>query len=203
MAPQAQLGPARPGRLMEPTVPLPSMAMWGKEKKMYFSRPSGSVGECDRPAPKPVTPQVMTPPRPLVLNEQPNTASILSFRMAVTSSRHRLVQAACTENRIWKGYDVASPAIMHSMHAVGQGECRSRKHGKCSRGRRLCPLSSEVVWLRLSLLVRDAEQQDPIVPTYHMLQQHPTDVRTAVHICSCSYIGQLVRFRAFHIMLPA
>jgi hypothetical protein len=46
-----------------------------------------------RPAPKPVTPHVMTPPRPLTLKEPPHTASILSFRIAVTSSRHRLVTA--------------------------------------------------------------------------------------------------------------
>ena len=51
------------------------------------------TGEWDRPAFMPVTPQVRTPPRPLVLNEEPKMASILSFRTWVTSSRHRLVMA--------------------------------------------------------------------------------------------------------------
>jgi hypothetical protein len=41
----------------------------------------------------PVTPQVSTPPRPLVLNEPPNTLSILSLSGTVTSSRHKLVHA--------------------------------------------------------------------------------------------------------------
>ena len=51
------------------------------------------MGACDRPAPTPVTPQVSTPPRPLMLKLQPNTASSLFFRLAVISSRHRLEHA--------------------------------------------------------------------------------------------------------------
>eukprot|EP00878_Enallax_costatus_P039817 GHUV01045733.1.p1 GENE.GHUV01045733.1~~GHUV01045733.1.p1 ORF type:complete len:122 (-),score=5.74 GHUV01045733.1:164-529(-) len=52
------------------------------------------TGEWLRPALMPVTPHVSTAPRPLVLNDPPKTASILSLRTAVTSSRHRFVMAA-------------------------------------------------------------------------------------------------------------
>lgn len=55
---------------------------------------TAEMGACDRPALMPVTPQVSTPPRPLVLKLEPNTASSLCFRVAVTSSRHKLEHAA-------------------------------------------------------------------------------------------------------------
>ena len=52
------------------------------------------TGACERPAFTPVTPQVSTPPRPLVLKEDPNTWSSFVFRVDVTSSRQRLHIAA-------------------------------------------------------------------------------------------------------------
>ncbi len=55
------------------------------------------TGEWLRPAFMPVTPQVRTAPRPLVLKEDPKQASILSFTTWVTSSRHRLVMAVWGE----------------------------------------------------------------------------------------------------------
>lgn len=51
------------------------------------------MGAWERPALTPVTPQVMTPPRPLVLNEAPKTSSILFLTVALISSRHRQVMA--------------------------------------------------------------------------------------------------------------
>jgi hypothetical protein len=54
---------------------------------------TAEMGACDRPAVSPVVPHVSTPPRPLVLKLEPNTASSLCFRVAVTSSRHRLEHA--------------------------------------------------------------------------------------------------------------
>ncbi len=61
------------------------------------------TGEWLRPAPMPVTPHVSTAPRPLVLNEPPNTDSILSLSGTVTSSRHRLVMAARGEGGVRVG----------------------------------------------------------------------------------------------------
>jgi hypothetical protein len=52
------------------------------------------TGEWLRPAPMPVTPHVSTPPRPWVEKEEPKIWSILCLRVWVTSSRHRLTQAA-------------------------------------------------------------------------------------------------------------
>ena len=55
------------------------------------------MGEWDSPALTPVTPQVSTPPRPLVLKDDPKMMSILFFRVAVISSRHILDMAAAVE----------------------------------------------------------------------------------------------------------
>ena len=52
------------------------------------------MGACERPAFTPVTPQVSTPPRPLVLKLIPNTESSFIFSVLVISSRHRLHIAA-------------------------------------------------------------------------------------------------------------
>jgi hypothetical protein len=68
-------------------------------------------GEWLSPADRPVTPQVSTPPRPLVLKEDPKEFSMRSFRTTEISSRHRLVQAAST-----------------GMHQQ-QGTCRQRVYG--------------------------------------------------------------------------
>ncbi len=52
------------------------------------------MGEWDSPAFMPVMPQVSTPPRPLVLKEEPKMMSILFLSVAVISSRHMLDMAA-------------------------------------------------------------------------------------------------------------
>ena len=57
------------------------------------------TGAWERPAFRPVTPHVSTPPRPLVLKLLPKTASSLSFSVAVTSSRHRFEHAAGRQER--------------------------------------------------------------------------------------------------------
>lgn len=51
------------------------------------------MGEWLRPALTPVTPQVSTPPNPLVLKEEPKIWSILFLAVMVISSRHTLLQA--------------------------------------------------------------------------------------------------------------
>ena len=59
------------------------------------------TGECERPAFTPVTPQVSTPPSPLVLKEDPKTPSSFCFSVEVISSRHMLdmaVQGECTRD---------------------------------------------------------------------------------------------------------
>mmetsp|Transcript_20931 Transcript_20931/g.54560 ORF Transcript_20931/g.54560 Transcript_20931/m.54560 type:complete len:316 (-) Transcript_20931:261-1208(-) len=91
-APQAAEVSGRLGRLILPTPPSLSMAMWGKLKKTYCSLPP-STGEWLRPALMPMTPQVSTPPRPWVEKQEPNTLSILSSRIMQDSSRHRLLMA--------------------------------------------------------------------------------------------------------------
>lgn len=73
---------------------------------------TAEIGEWDSPALTPVTPHVSTPPRPLVLNDDPKTMSSFVLRMPVISSRHMLDMAAISTTLHMTAFPVLVAALL-------------------------------------------------------------------------------------------
>ena len=80
----------------------------------------------------PVQPQVKTPPRPFVLNEDPKSSSILFLKIPVDSSRHKFVQAMQLSPRSPCEHKAISALARKSSIAIALGKC-------CFTWDRRCP----------------------------------------------------------------